>query len=59
MQHTKAKQLREIWGSKPCDHPDFEKEYYLSSDTGDFICTKCGKEFTKDKKEEIEQSRTK
>lgn len=28
---------------KPCDHPKTEKEYYLGSDTGDKVCTTCGR----------------
>lgn len=53
MQHDKAKRLREKWGGKPCNHPSFEKEYYLGSDTMDFVCTTCGETFTREQKEKI------
>lgn len=46
MQHEKAKHLRKVTPkaiSDSCDH-DFEKEYYLGADTGDKVCSKCGKE---------------
>jgi len=43
MQSEKAAELRRAWGDKPCDHPDLEKEYSLGADTGDYVCTTCGK----------------
>ncbi len=43
MQLEKAKNLREQWGDKHCDHPSTEKEYFLGSDTGDKVCSTCGK----------------
>ena len=46
MQHHEAKHLREITPkelSDGCNHI-FEKEYYLGTDTGDKVCSKCGKE---------------
>lgn len=57
MQHEKAKQLRENWGNKPCEHPSFEKEYYFGTDTMDFVCSTCGAEFTRSEKENIENER--
>nr|WP_319272365.1 hypothetical protein [uncultured Draconibacterium sp.] len=33
---------------KLCSHSQFEKEYILGSDTGDIICTQCGKVFSRD-----------
>ena len=42
MQAEKAAELRTIWGKKPCDHPALDKEYYLGSATGDYVCTQCG-----------------
>ena len=44
MQHEEAKAIRKAWGDKPCNHPKVEKEYYLGSDTGDKVCTTCGRE---------------
>jgi hypothetical protein len=43
MQFTDAQHLRELWGDKPCDHPGYDKEYYLGADTMDKVCTQCGK----------------
>jgi hypothetical protein len=45
MQFDKALELRRRWGDKSCDHPEFEKEYYLGAQTGDYVCTVCGKVF--------------
>jgi hypothetical protein len=30
-----------------CEHPRFEREFYLGSDTGDKICTSCREVFTR------------
>lgn len=43
MQHEEIEQIRRAWGNKPCDHPSVEKEYYLGADTGDKVCTQCGR----------------
>jgi hypothetical protein len=40
-----AKELRERWGDKPCDHPDLAKEMYFGGSTGDYVCTQCGEAF--------------
>ena len=45
MQMKKAAQLRAAWtqkGDPPCEHPRLDKEYHLSADTGDVVCTTCG-----------------
>ncbi len=47
MQADAAKRIRERWGNKPCDHPNVEKEYQFGADTGDFVCTTCGRIFTR------------
>ena len=49
MQADKAKQLRKEWqdkGNLPCSHLNLDKEYMLGMDTGDKVCTTCGKIFT-------------
>lgn len=51
MQMDKIKELRKEWGDKPCDHPGVEKEYYLGTQTGDYVCTQCGR--TKSNKQEF------
>lgn len=48
MQMEDAKELREKWGNKPCNHPILDKEYYLGTQTGDYICTQCGKSASKE-----------
>ena len=53
MQWKDAKQLREIWGGTPCDHPDYDKEYYLGADTMDKVCTQCGEVLSAKEIEEI------
>jgi hypothetical protein len=55
MQWKDAEQLREIWGDKPCDHPDYDKEYYLGADTMDKVCTQCGQVLSSEEIEEIKR----
>lgn len=43
IQMDDAEKLRKNWGDKPCDHPRTAKEYHLGSQTGDRICTTCGR----------------
>lgn len=57
MQSEEAKNRRLEWGNKHCDHPNFVKEYYFGAQTGDFICSQCGREFTKEEKNKIESNR--
>ena len=68
MDINKGKRLREEWGDKPCNHPNFEKETqgapmsnlgYVENKTGDYICTQCGEVFTKAEKAAIEATRAK
>jgi hypothetical protein len=47
MQTDRARLLRQVWGDKPCSHPRIEEEYNLGYETGDYLCTTCGKEFPK------------
>lgn len=51
MQNSEANRLQEEWerkGNPPCDHPTIDKEYYLGSATGDYVCTVCGKSGSRD-----------
>ena len=57
MDYEKAMKLKENWGNKPCPHPSFQKEYYRSSQTGDYVCLQCGETFTPQEKEAMEQNR--
>jgi len=43
MQNKERMIIREAWGDKPCDHPHIEREYDLGADTGDLVCTQCGR----------------
>jgi transcription initiation factor TFIIIB Brf1 subunit/transcription initiation factor TFIIB len=42
MQLEEAKELRKMWGNKPCEHKERVKEYMKSTATGDYVCTTCG-----------------
>lgn len=49
MQFEEARDLERMWEERKkknpdlvCNHPHIEKEYYLSADTGDYVCTICG-----------------
>jgi len=53
MEMKKAQRLRTAWGDKPCDHPDYDRENYLGADTGDKVCTQCGRVLSDEKIEEI------
>lgn len=57
MQSSDARRLRERWGNKPCDHPNFDKEYNLGADTGDMVCTQCGEVFSKSEIRKLESSK--
>ena len=52
MQMDEQARIRSAWkakGDKPCKHPDWDKECYLGSDTGDKVCTTCGRYIDFDK----------
>ena len=60
MDYLKAEKLRKEWGDKPCSHPSFEVETHLDSEyvavkTGDYVCTCCGQDFTKEEIKAIEK----
>ncbi len=41
----KVAQIRTAWvrkGKPRCAHEDYDKEYYLGADTGDYACKTCG-----------------
>jgi hypothetical protein len=45
MQLRDAQARQRSWqkkGNPPCDHPHITMEYYLSAQTGDYVCTTCG-----------------
>ena len=43
MQMSEAARRRKTWGNKPCKHPNTDKEYDLGAQTGDYVCTACGR----------------
>jgi hypothetical protein len=57
MEYHMAQKLKEEWGTKPCDHPVFEKVYYTGAFLINYACTKCGAEFTIGQKLEIDETR--
>jgi hypothetical protein len=59
MQAKQAQILRDEWGDKPCNHPNYEKEYYLGANTGDKVCTQCGQVLSKDEIENIHRKQKK
>lgn len=66
MNQNKAKMIREAWGDKTCNHPNFEVEVFngvigtsfQEMKTGDYICTQCGRIFTRAEKANIEKNRS-
>jgi len=48
MQFEKAMKLKRDAKERnlKCSHPELDKEYYLGSDTGDYVCTTCGESFS-------------
>lgn len=65
MDYKKAEELRKRWGEKTCSHPSFEKETmgrvdsggWYETKTGDYVCSQCGKVFTRKEKEDVEKKR--
>jgi hypothetical protein len=56
MEYYAAQKVKESWGSKLCDHPHLEKEYYSGAFLINYVCTQCGKEFTIAEKFELEEA---
>lgn len=57
MEYYPAQKVKELWGKKPCDHPNIEREYYAGAFLTNYICTQCGEEFTIAEKLEIDEER--
>jgi hypothetical protein len=57
LQRNKAIEVRKAWGSKPCPHPAFSREYDSGERTGNYICTQCGASVTFREKAEITNAR--
>ena len=57
MQRKKAIALQQAWGTRPCAHPTFSREYDLGERTGNYCCTQCGASLTFREKAEITAAR--
>ena len=55
MQFDDAQRLSRNHKNKNCTHENIEKEYYLGSQTGDYVCTSCGKTFSSKSEWEAER----
>ena len=61
MQMSEAETLRKRWarkGNPPCEHPKLDKEYIEGWDTGDKVCTICGKNFSPHELVEFEKHKS-
>lgn len=45
IQNDEAQELSKNYKGGPCSHPELYKEYYKSSATGDYVCSRCGEAF--------------
>ena len=57
MQRRKSLALQQAWGDKPCEHPEFSREYDMGERTGNYCCTQCGVSVTFREKAEITAAR--
>ena len=57
MQWRDAERLREEWGNKSCEHPNYEKEYHRGADTMDKVCTQCGEVLSEAEIERIKRQK--
>jgi hypothetical protein len=57
MEYSVAQKVKEAWGKQPCDHPHLEKEYYVGAFLINWVCTRCGKEFSISDKLEMDEKR--
>jgi hypothetical protein len=57
MEYLVAEKLKDSWGDKPCDHPHLEKEYYTGAFLTNYVCTRCGREFSIAQKLEMDEER--
>jgi hypothetical protein len=57
VQRKKAIELQRAWGSRPCPHPAFSREYDMGERTGNYCCEQCGASVTFREKAEITAAR--
>jgi hypothetical protein len=51
MQMKEAYRRQREWGERACTHPGVEREFYLGSHTGDYVCSVCGRAVEPDEME--------
>jgi hypothetical protein len=59
VQRKKAIELQKAWGNRPCDHPEFSREYDSGERTGNYCCTRCGATVSFRERAAIVEQRTK
>ncbi|MBS1506051.1 MAG: hypothetical protein JSS79_05335 [Bacteroidetes bacterium] len=61
MQFDKAMKLKRDAKARnlKCTHPELDKEYYLGSSTGDWVCTTCGESFSEQERDELFEAKAK
>ena len=59
MEYVVAQKIRDEWGDKSCEHDHLEKEYYAGAFLTNYVCTRCGREFTIPQKLEMYNGRAK
>jgi hypothetical protein len=57
VKREKAVELQKAWGNRPCEHPDFSREYDQGERTGKYCCTQCGAAISFREKAELLASR--
>ena len=57
MQSTDAALLRRITKGEECKEHRFDAEYVLGSNTGDYVCTRCGKTISGQAYKKLQMSR--
>ena len=58
MQSSDLEILRRMWGSKPCEHPDYVHEMDDGQRTGYQYCSVCGRMLTQEMREELDAGLT-
>lgn len=52
MQERQARQLRQVWGDKACEHSAFD-HLTLGNIHDGYICIRCGHEFTQEQRDQL------
>ena len=46
MEMKDVMKLREAWDGSPCEHTHLIQERFKGIPTGEYVCTRCGKDFS-------------